>query len=127
MLTTVLVAERNEILLDAMVAQLSTAGYLVHAAQTGLECLARLRESWPDVAVIDHQLPWGGGEGVAAWLREEAFSPVAVVMLVDGSLDLEPGDTSRLWLRKPFHLMTLISAVEAAVRSSRRRPAGLAY
>ncbi|MDX1967164.1 MAG: response regulator [Planctomycetaceae bacterium] len=125
--TSVLVAERNVILLDAMVAQLSMAGYVVHKAQSGLECLGKLRESWPDAAVIDHQLPWGGGDGVAAWLQEEAFSPVAVVMLVDGSLDLEPGDTNRLWLRKPFHGKTLISAVEAAVRSTRRRPAGVGF
>ena len=38
--------------------------------QTGLECVARLRERVPDVLVLEPQLPWGGGEGVLAIMGE---------------------------------------------------------
>ena len=45
-------------------------GFELATASSGLECVARLRESVPDVLVLEPQLPWGGGEGVLAMMGE---------------------------------------------------------
>ena len=44
------------------------------AASSGLECLGMVRQWNPRVLVLDHELPWGDGEGVLACLREDSLS-----------------------------------------------------
>ena len=68
---TILLAEANRELRDAYHAFLSRCGFQVDTAQDGLECLAKLRQSVPNVLILDLDLPWGGGDGVLAFLREE--------------------------------------------------------
>ena len=49
----------------------SSVGYRVETVSDGLACLDRIRQGLPDMLLLDQQLPWGGGEGVLACLREE--------------------------------------------------------
>ena len=82
---------------------LTELGYEVETATNGLDCLANLRQVAPAVLVLDLELPWGGGDGVLAWLREE--SPALVVD----------------YLPKPVALTPLLESVRSAVASRERR------
>jgi len=62
----------------------SNVGYRVDTVSDGLACMSRIRQSLPDLLLLDRQLPLGGAEGVLACLREEdAFGRVPVVMVAD--------------------------------------------
>jgi DNA-binding response OmpR family regulator len=65
-----LIADPDESLLAVYRELLSQEGFEVVTAPSGLECARRLRECVPDVFVLEPQLPWGGGDGVLAMMRE---------------------------------------------------------
>ena len=81
MTTTVLVAESNAELREIYRKFLGGRGFNVRAAACGLECLAKLGQETPAVLVLDRALPWGGGDGVLAWLREEGLQGEVAVVL----------------------------------------------
>jgi DNA-binding response OmpR family regulator len=95
-------------------------GYEAESARDGLDCLGKLRRRRPTALVLDRQLPWGGGDGIVAWLREEGWGPeIPVVLLVDGMTDIDWMTATLLppvkqVLRKPFRLAELMDAVRAA-------------
>ena len=63
---------------------LSRVGYHVETVGDGLACLNRIRRSPPNLLLLDRQLPWGGGDGVLACIREEsALGRIPVVLLTD--------------------------------------------
>jgi CheY-like chemotaxis protein len=106
----------------------SNAGYRVNTVSDGLTCLARLRHEVPDLLLLDQELPWGGGDGVLACLREEAdFGRVLVVVVTDV---IPIHSLSRLtvppvvrYFGKHCPLATLRYCIDSALASSfRRRP-----
>jgi CheY-like chemotaxis protein len=65
-------------------AYFSNVGYRVETVSDGLACMSRIRQSLPDLLLLDQELPSGGGEGVLACLREDnAFARVPVVLVAD--------------------------------------------
>lgn len=75
----------------------SSAGYRVDTVTDGMACMNRLREACPDLLLLDHQLPWGGGEGILAVLREDkSFVRLPVVLFADY---IPIQDMSRLLIR----------------------------
>jgi len=104
---------------------LTNGGCEVETISGGVECLAKLRQSAPDVLILDFDLPWGGGDGVLAWLRENEEAPVVPVVLMTRG-PLGPSVTPLLappvafCLRKPFRLDALLRAILSAL--TRRRP-----
>lgn len=75
----------------------SNAGYRIETVRDGLACMNRMRQGLPDLLLLDQELPWGGGDGVLACLREEtAFARVPVVLVADV---LPIQDLSRLLVR----------------------------
>src|SRR5579863_4951568 len=66
----VLVAHPDAGLRSACRESLGGEGCEVASAGSGLECLSQLKVDLPDVLVLDVDLPWGGGDGVLAWLGE---------------------------------------------------------
>ncbi|MBN9117590.1 MAG: response regulator [Planctomycetes bacterium] len=78
---TVLIADRNAALLEAVSGHLRTRGVAVETAASGVECLRKLRSWDGGIAVLDLDLPWGGGDGVLAVLREEPdLAPFGAVL-----------------------------------------------
>ena len=62
----------------------SNVGYRVETVSDGLACMTRIRESPPDLLLLDQGLPAAGGDGVLACLREEnALMRVPVVLVAD--------------------------------------------
>src|SRR5262249_3160286 len=82
MTRTLLVAEPDEMLTDLYTRYFAVHGYTVESVSGGVECVVRLRQSAPDVLLLNMELPWGGGDGVLAQIREEfehASAPTVIV------------------------------------------------
>lgn len=95
----VLIADPDEYLLGFYRQPLEQHGLEVVTAATALECIERLRDSAPDVLVMDPALPWGWGDGVLAMMHEDANVPlIPVIVLTDGH------DRSLLYRLARFHL-----------------------
>lgn len=58
--------------------------FVVEVASNGLECIARLRQLAPELLVLDLDLPWGGGDGVLAYLAEEPSLRPKWILIVAG-------------------------------------------
>lgn len=121
----VLIADPDEYLVDSYRACLEQHGFEVLVATNGLECVERLRNSAPDVLVLEPALPWGGGDGVLAMMREEPDVPrIPVIALTLGH---DRGVLYRLapfpiddFQVKPLSGDRLVQRVRAVVK---RRPA----
>jgi DNA-binding response OmpR family regulator len=108
----------------------SRHGHEVEMASGGLECLVKLRRSPSAVLVLDLGLPWGGGDGVLARLREEAAGRPLPVVLLTGTAPVDavaPLLTAPVvgYLRKPIALNALLESVRA-VAAQGQQPSGTA-
>jgi DNA-binding response OmpR family regulator len=101
---------------------LSEHGYDVEIASDGLDCMEKLRQLTPSALILDHNLHWGGADGVVACLREQSgFSDVPVVLTATAGACMhliEPPIVS--FLQKPFGLRILLDSVVTAVSKSPR-------
>ena len=87
----VLIAICNKRFLASYCDFLAQDGFEVTAATDGLWCMGLLRAFVPDVLVLDRDLPWGGGDGVATWMREEdRLARVPIVTLTTQSALTRP-------------------------------------
>lgn len=94
-------------------------GYEVETSSDGLDCLAKLRQAAPAILVLDLELPWGGGDGILAWLREEQSAPqIPVLLMGPTSTGLErlhcKGAPVLDYLSKPVGLTRLLISVRSA-------------
>jgi len=117
---TLLIADSDAELCEVYRRFISERGFEVQTASDGLSCLVKLRWAMPMVVVLDVDLPWGGGNGVLAWLREErAASEVAVILTASDSHSLDSSAVSEPpvigFLLKPFTLSALLDKVRSAI------------
>jgi two-component system, chemotaxis family, chemotaxis protein CheY len=68
---SVLHADGDRHLQDTHADFLASRGFQVHKAEGGVDCVQKLRQLAPNFLILDHELPWGGGAGVLAVMREE--------------------------------------------------------
>ena len=79
-----LIADSDGYLSDLYLKYFGAHGYCVRVVSGGVECLTALRETPPDVLVLDTELRWGGADGVLSVMDEEnGLSTVPVVLLND--------------------------------------------
>jgi DNA-binding response OmpR family regulator len=121
----ILIADRNETLLEVLQSFLWDRGHEVEIAGTGLECLAILRDFSPDVVVLDRDLLWGGTSGVLAEMQanpELAHLPVILLANEESGLLGELLCMSQVtdWLQKPFRLGDLAELLVTAKQASPR-------
>ena len=104
---------------------LAACGHEVETVSGGLECLTKLRELVPDLLVLDGELPWGGADGVLAWMREDEhaiFAIPVVLVATDAAAERSFQSTTPpvvCCLRKPFRPSTLLEAVCVAGQQAR--------
>jgi CheY-like chemotaxis protein len=103
----------------------SVLGFPVETAANGLECWTKLRALAPDALVVDVEIPWGGGDGVLARLRDDSEAPATPAVFVTG--DDPPEALSRRFeipigrcFQKPFRLTVLLESVCAVVAAGPR-------
>ncbi len=118
-----LIAESDDTLIEVFRLYCSRSGYDVETAAGGLECLRKLRRSSCQLLVLDVDLPWGGGDGVLALMREDprlARIPVILISTrVHADLIAPPVVQA---LRKPFSLNVLVESVRSAVLKDPQAP-----
>ncbi|MDA1053898.1 MAG: response regulator [Planctomycetota bacterium] len=85
----VLIADPDEQLRQRYCDFLRRDGLEVATAANGLECAAQLRRFRPDVLVLEPGLPWGQGDGVLALMHEEADVPLAAVIVLTATHDVD--------------------------------------
>ncbi len=116
----ILVGDGDQTFRDIFHRLLARHGYDVEVASGGVDCVAKLRRSFPDLLILDLNLPWGGGDGVLAWIREE--SPThGVPVVLTGAADY-PEEVAEIidppvvdYVTKPFRPSVLLEKVASAV------------
>jgi DNA-binding response OmpR family regulator len=93
-------------------------------AADGLECSAVLRYFVPDVVVLEHDLLWGGGDGVMALMRsDEELADVPVILIGDESRHhwkyVAAGPPVIGWLQRPFSLGDLMRQIDRGLQRNR--------
>jgi phosphate regulon transcriptional regulator PhoB len=125
----VLVVEDETDIRDLIVLHLSREGFRCRTASDGIDALAEVRSSHPDLVVLDLMLPGLGGLEVCRRLRAEpATASLPVIMLtakadeVDRVVGLELGADD--YVVKPFSPKELVARVRAVLRRSRSPSSG---
>ncbi len=127
MASRVLIVEDERDIRDLLVLHLQRDGFEVTSAGSGEEALAQVRQSPPDLLVLDLMLPAMGGLEVCRRLRQEqATATLPILMLtakadeVDRVVGLELGADD--YVVKPFSPKELLARVRAVLRRSRPGP-----
>jgi two-component system OmpR family response regulator len=99
MTARILIADPDCALTEAYREYLTEHGFQAVAAADGVECVRLLRQVGADVLFLSASLPWGGCDGVLAWLKEEpSLRPTFVVVLVSAA------ERSALYRLAPCHI-----------------------
>jgi DNA-binding response OmpR family regulator len=112
-----LVADRSTTVAEQLRNSLTEGRFEVHVATDGLDCVAKLRDRPFDAILVDEDLLWGGGDGVAAWLRHQGLRSLPVVMMTSRRpTGCDDGDLAVQYLQRPFAPRALLQAVSTALQ-----------
>ena len=118
---SILVAEDDRAVREALVRAMQLEGYDVESATNGAEALETVRQSPPDVILLDVSMPMVDGLTVCRVLRSEG-NRVPVLMLTartetsDRVAGLDAGADD--YLAKPYDLDELLARLRALLRRS---------
>ena len=118
----ILIAEDDELLRDALSAQLIQAGHTVAAAVHGLQAREFLESTRFDGVILDLGLPKLDGMDVLHWIRQRVLAlPVLILTARDGVDDRVNGLNAGAddYLTKPFMMAELQARLAAMLRRSR--------
>lgn len=113
--STILIADDHDDNRELMQILLSTAGYAVHEARNGSECLDLAREHLPDLIVMDLSMPGLDGYGVLRELKADQLTVEIPCMAVTAHADLDRGQALKTgfnaYVSKPFSSEDLLETV----------------
>jgi len=115
----ILVVDDEESLADMLATALRFAGYEVGSEPTGLDALQSIKDSPPDLVILDVNLPDIDGFEVCRRIRNDGFrAPVIFLTARDSTDDLRTGfgGGGDDYLTKPFSLEELTLRIEAILR-----------
>jgi CheY-like chemotaxis protein len=116
---TVLVIDDEWAIAEVLDALLSDEGYRVIVAHDGRHGLERLAEWPPDVIMLDFMMPIMDGPATLAALKANpatADIPVILMSSLPQETVAERSSGYSTFLRKPFRIMSVLDAVEAALQ-----------
>ena len=105
---------------------LERAGYAVQRAYSGTEALLLLKDSRPDLVLLDLMLPGLPGEEVLPQLQGIPVIVVSAKASVEDKVDLLLGGAAD-YLTKPFDTKELLARVAVRLRESARSPLAAVY
>ncbi|HTU46547.1 MAG TPA: response regulator transcription factor [Bryobacteraceae bacterium] len=114
----VLVVDDEPQLRRVMRTALVANGYEAHEARTGEEALDTLRESNPDVILLDMNMPGMGGMAACKALRARSEAAILILSVRDSEKDkiaaLDAGADD--YITKPFSVNELMARIRANLR-----------
>lgn len=114
-----LIADGDGSLTDLYQKYFAAHGYSVRVALGGVECVTALRETPPDVLVLDTELKWGGADGVLTVMEEEnGLSNVPIVLLNDRDRKTNGDDVPLAWPSSPAEEATRLEWATPALPPS---------
>ncbi len=117
--STVLIADDHDDNRELMQILLSAAGYDVHEARNGSECLILAREHMPDLIVMDLSMPGLDGWGVLRELKADQLTLEIPCMAVTAHADLDRGQALKTgfsaYVSKPFSSEHLLETVASLI------------
>jgi len=123
-MTSILIVEDNEDLAFGLRNNLEIEGYSVRIASDGVKGLARIRQTKPDLVILDLMLPNLDGVRVLRALADSG-PDVPVLVLTARGEETDKVRALRLgaddYVTKPFGLLELLARVEALLRRSAGR------
>lgn len=105
---------------------LERAGYAVRRAYSGTEALLLLKDSRPELVLLDLMLPGLSGEEVLPQLRGIPVIVVSAKAAVQDKVDLLLGGAAD-YLTKPFDTAELLARVAVRLRERAASPLGEVY
>lgn len=115
---TILVADDDEMIVDALRYQLEKEGYGVLAAHDGAAALALAQSKKPDLLLLDVMMPKMQGWEVCREIRRESTVPIMMLTArgeeLDRVLGLELGADD--YIVKPFSFRELLARIRANLR-----------
>ncbi len=118
----ILVVDDDKSILALVRKYLSANGYAVVVTDNGSEGLMLVRESRPDVILMDVDMPGLDGASVLRVLKKEAATQSIPVIIMSGARISEPDVLAGLgggaddYVMKPFSLAVLAARLEAVLR-----------
>ena len=116
----VMVVEDEMMISDAVATVLEDEGYRVITARDGLDALRTVRQTPPDVIVLDLMLPrLDGWQFIRACRADPSTSRIPIIVASAASNAQQDADVQPLvFMEKPFDLEVLLVLVEDAVSST---------
>ena len=116
-MTRVLVVDDDPVIVGLLRVNFEMEGYDVTTAADGVEGLAAVRASRPDVVVSDVMMPRLDGLGLAAALKADpalATIPIVLLSAKAQNADIDAGlDVADDYVTKPFDPLELLDRVAA--------------
>ncbi len=114
----ILIVEDDVDILRLLTRELEDAGFEVAAYDSGMRGLSAVRESNPDLVILDLGLPDMSGQEIARRLRHTGNIPIIILTAAD-----EVGTKVEMlnagaddYLAKPFHVEELVARVNVQLR-----------
>jgi CheY-like chemotaxis protein len=121
---SVLLVDDDAEVLRVVARLLESQGHHVMPARNGIEALRRLAVRWPDVMLVDIQMPGMDGLSFIDEVRKEPTLDALPIVVMTGSALPESTALSRGadgWLQKPFTIEELDVAVTEAISAVDQR------
>jgi DNA-binding response OmpR family regulator len=123
-MTAILIADDDPDIRDLVAFKLEQAGYDVISVDNGLAALTAVRETPPDLAVLDVMMPGMSGIDVCQQLRADASTGTLPIILLtaraqEGDAEVGFGAGADDYVVKPFSPRELVSRVEAVLARTR--------
>jgi len=112
----VLVVDDDPLVVKVLKAPLERAGYKVETAYHGLEALAKVKVSLPDLIILDILMPLLDGFKVARFLKfDQKYKDIPIIVLTSratpGERDMGKKVGANEFICKPFRLPQIMDAV----------------
>jgi len=122
---TILIAEDYDDNRELLKIVLNAAGYEVHEARNGSECVTIARQNPPDLVMVDLSMPELDGWGVFREMKADPMLAeipcVAVTAHVDSDRERVLKSGFDAFVGKPFRTDDLLATVARLVAKDRRR------
>ena len=117
----ILIVDDEDAIREAIAYALDEDGYGFIFAKDGAEALDLVRESAPNLVILDLRMPIVGGSEFLARVRTSAFEPFPVIVLSahhdDETIQECFAAGASAFIGKPFRLIQLRDAVRTALAS----------